>query len=173
MTNQLFSLALDSISIGRRRSSGYGKVRNCKMFRDDLRHENINLNPVECILRECGDKLIREVANEAAAINQIEWRDLERIMAQVFEEIGFRVTLTNGSKDGGKDLILFCVSPNRIDGRFTQNKYYVELKHWRSGQLVGANPIQKLIEVSVRDEISGLAIYSTSGFASKLIQENI
>jgi hypothetical protein len=59
-------------------------------------------------------------------LDHLEWRDLERMMARVMEGLGFKVTLTPPSKDGGKDLILtfldwderdeqsLLVSPQRI-----------------------------------------------------------
>jgi hypothetical protein len=94
-------------------------------------------------------------------------------MAQVYEEIGFKVILTDGSKDGGKDIVLFCLSSNRIDGLFGLKKYYVELKHWRSGKKANNNPIQKLLEVTAKDAASGAALFSTSGFASKISEQGI
>jgi CRISPR/Cas system CSM-associated protein Csm3 (group 7 of RAMP superfamily) len=173
MTHQLFSAALNDIRLGRDVSRGLGKVKSSKMFRNDQFYEDLLIDPIENILRECGDKLIWQIANEAKCLDKIEWRDLERIMAQVFEEIGFKVILTDGSKDGGKDIILFCLSSDRIDGVFGVKKYYIELKHWRSGKAVSEKPIQKLLEISAKEEATAAALFSTSGFASQISQKGI
>lgn len=173
MTHQLFSAALNDIRLGRGVNRGLGKVKSSKMFRNDHFYEDLLIDPIENILRECGDKLIRQIANEAKCLDEIEWRDLERIMAQVFEEIGFKVILMAGSKDGGKDIVLFCLSSDRIDGVFGLKKYYVELKHWRSGKAVSEKPIQKLLEISAKEEATGAALFSTSGFASQISEKGI
>ncbi len=53
-------------------------------------------------------KLIELVAKTPENLESLEWRDLERMISELFEGIGFKTTLTPSSKDGGKDVILEC-----------------------------------------------------------------
>ncbi|RMG56021.1 MAG: restriction endonuclease [Acidobacteria bacterium] len=173
VTQQLLLAAFDAINFGYGVTKGLGKVKSCKMQREDTICENAKLDRVEIILRECGDKLIRQIVIETQSLNKIEWRDLERIVAQIYEELGFKVILTEASKDGAKDIILFCLSSDRIGGLFSAKKYYVELKHWRSGKAVNSKFVRKALEVSTRDGVNGLTLFSTSGFASNISLEGI
>jgi restriction system protein len=69
---------------------------------------------------------------------KIEWRDVERVVAEIFSGIGSKVELIPSSKDGGKDVILEC----KENG--TSKTYTIEIKHWRSGQRVGEKKIKNL-----------------------------
>jgi restriction system protein len=99
------------------------------------------------------------VARDPFALEHLEWRDLERMMARVMEGIGFDVVLTPPSKDGGKDLILSC---KVRDG---ERIYIVELKHWRSGVRVGKKAVKDFLSVMVSEGRSGALFLSTSGYA--------
>ena len=103
-------------------------------------------------------------------IYSLEWRDLERILALVFEEIGYKVKLTQASNDGGKDIILYCVSNGNNKGK-TQSNYYVEIKHWQQETKVSKGIVNKLLEVSIRDEATGSIFLSTSGFSTNVLDE--
>jgi hypothetical protein len=58
------------------------------------------------ILRTCTQKLIELIGKNPNALEEIEWRDLERIIAELFMGLGFKVVLTPPAKDGGKDVII-------------------------------------------------------------------
>ena len=91
------------------------------------RAKNEDVSPVVRAVQFLSRTLARLIARNSRALDEIEWRDLERLLAEVFEELGFDVELTPSSKDGGKDLVLSCLICGH--GR----KYFVEVKHWRSG----------------------------------------
>ena len=82
-------------------------------------------------------------------------------MAEVFHGIGFEVTLTPPSKDGGKDLVLRCQSNG------TKKTYFVELKHWISGEKVSRGFVRKF-EIIVRKHADDGLLISTSGFTKSL-----
>lgn len=103
--------------------------------------------------------LARKVAEGCLPLSGVEWRDLERILAEVFEGLGFSVVLTPPSKDGGKDLVLTCKVSSE---RWT---YVVEVKHWNSGKRVGDKVVMDLTEVVCRGSRAGGLILSTSGFS--------
>lgn len=119
---------------------------------------------VRQILVAVSRRLATMIAADPARLDQVEWRDLERIMAEVFEGLGFTVELTPGSKDEGKDLVLQCV----VSG--WKRTYLVEIKHWRSGKRVGARRISDFLSVVVRENSDGGLYLSTSAFTSDAVE---
>lgn len=83
----------------------------------------------------------------------------------MFDGIGFQVTLTPGSKDGGKDVVLACT----VKGR--QAEYYVEIKHWRSSTKVGSGAVEKLLKVVVEEKKAGGLFLSTYGFTESAFEQ--
>ncbi|MEM6840506.1 MAG: restriction endonuclease [Cyanobacteria bacterium P01_C01_bin.120] len=113
-------------------------------------------------------QLARLVANDPQGLEDLEWRDMERMLAAVFQGLGFDVTLTPSSKDGGKDLVLECIAQG------DKQSYVVEIKHWRSGQRVGKRYISDFVSVVARENRDGglyLATYGYSGDALKALTE--
>lgn len=113
-------------------------------------------------------QLARLIASDPRGLEDLEWRDMERMLAAVFQGLGFDVTLTPSSKDGGKDLILECI----VKG--DKLSYVVEVKHWRSGQRVGKRYISDFINVVARENRNGglyLATYGYSGDAFEALTE--
>jgi restriction system protein len=89
---------------------------------------------VQILIKGISHEFAELVAKHPDTLDHLEWRDLERMMERVMSGLGFSVTLTPPSKDGGKDLILTC---NIKQG---QQSYIVELKHWRD-EPIGDEPI--------------------------------
>lgn len=113
-------------------------------------------------------ELARAVASDPKSLDEIEWRDMERMLAEVFDDLGFDVELTSSSKDGGKDIVLECTFQG------TRQTYIVEVKHWRSGQRVGTRYISDFVNVVAREKRDGglyLATYGYSGDACEAIAE--
>ena len=88
----------------------------------------------------------------------MEWRDMERMLASVFEGLGFRVELTAPSKDGGKDIILEC----SISG--ANQSYLVEVKHWRSKQKVDQSYVSHFVDVVANERRHGGLYLATYGY---------
>ncbi|MER8808250.1 restriction endonuclease [Mesorhizobium australicum] len=120
---------------------------------------------VRIMLRELSERFARLIARDPGALAYLEWRDVERTVAEVFDGLGFRVTLTAGSKDGGKDVILEC----EVAGK--QATYYVEIKHWRSSTRVGADAVRKLLKVIVTEKKAGGLFLSTYGFTENAFEQ--
>lgn len=114
---------------------------------------------VQILIRGISHEFARLVAENPETLDELEWRDLERMMERVMSGLGFSVTLTPPSKDGGKDLILTC---NVKQG---EQSYIVELKHWRSGKGVGKIAVRDFLQVIVTENRSGGLFLSTSGYA--------
>lgn len=119
---------------------------------------------VSRILRETSQRLAAVIARDGNALASMEWRDVERLIAEVFDGLGFKSELTPSSKDGGKDVIASC----QVKGNVAT--YYVEIKHWRSATRVGSNSVQDLLSVVVSENASGGLFLSTYGFTSNAFQ---
>ncbi|PRP71004.1 endonuclease [Chromobacterium amazonense] len=125
---------------------------------------SLNLSQINIIRREMSRKLISLIVQDPRNLDEIEWREMERLLAEVFEGLGFEVQLTPGSKDGGKDIVLTCQVASK------EHTYYVEVKHWRSRQRVGTGAISEFLNIIVNEQISGGLYLSTYGFCSNAIE---
>ncbi|WP_194869514.1 restriction endonuclease [Myxococcus sp. AB025B] len=117
------------------------------------------------VLREVSGVFARKIAASPEALAHLEWRDVERVMAEVFDGLGFEVKLTPGSKDGGKDVVLAC----NVRGR--RAEYYVEIKHWRSATRVGRAAVERLLKVVAEEKKDGGVFLSTYGFTSNAFEQ--
>ena len=128
--------------------------------------ENVDLaEEVKVIMTAVSSRFAKMIAKSPDVLDELEWRDLERVMAEVFDGIGFSVELTPGSKDGGKDIVLQC----NVEGR--QCEYVVELKHWRSRQRVGGGYLRSFLKVIVREGRSGGLFLSTYGCCDNAFEQ--
>jgi HJR/Mrr/RecB family endonuclease len=111
------------------------------------------------ILEQSSQLLAQCVADYPSALETIEWRDFERMLAAVFEGLGFGVTCGRGSKDGGVDLRLTTAS----------NTYVVQAKHWVSGKRVGGSTLQATVTLAMLEGHGGAIVLSTSGFTRNAV----
>jgi hypothetical protein len=133
---------------------------NQHFFNINFKIPEIALN----IIRAMSDQIARLIASAPQALNEIEWRDLERLMAVVFEGLGCEVELTPSSKDGGKDIIL------KIPFEDDVKNYIVEIKHWRSQKLVGSKPLADFVHVIAHEQRDGGIFYASSGYSTKEVE---
>lgn len=124
--------------------------------------ERVDL-PVVAIVAEFSRALARRLALSPGELADVEWRDLERLLAEVCGALGFETTLTRSGKDGGFDLEL------RADG----NVYLVEVKHWSAPDLVGPNIVSRFAEVVVTQRAERGLLLSTSGFRRAVLRERL
>lgn len=115
------------------------------------------------IIRQAMRAVAERLAQAPDEIGTIEWRDLERVLREVFEGMGFDTTLTRSSKDDGFDLELVT---NTERGKET---YLVEVKHWTE-QKPGKTYLKKLVRVTARQKASYGILLSSSGFAPSIFE---
>lgn len=106
--------------------------------------------------------LAETIAENPSSLRAVEWRDLERTIAEVFSALGFRVELTPGSKDGGKDIIL---SFNHLRKSLC---FFVEIKHWSSP--VGPSSVKRFLHLIAHMGVSGGLMLATSGFSKQTFE---
>jgi restriction system protein len=115
---------------------------------------------VQILIRAVSHEFAKLVSQSPDALDHLEWRDVERMMARVMAGLGFKCELTPPSKDGGKDLILAWKA------RSGDQSFIVELKHWRSGKRVGRKDVSDFMSVIVAESRTGGLFLSTSGYAA-------
>jgi hypothetical protein len=115
----------------------------------------------QALIRSISHEFAKSVAADPEMLDQLEWRDLERMMARILEGLGFKVTLTPPSKDGGKDLVLIYSAAK------SDLSVIIELKHWRSQKKVGPTSVADFLQVIIKEGRAGGLFISTSGFTSE------
>jgi restriction system protein len=125
---------------------------------------DLNKLNIEQILKLSSQRFAEEIVKNPGELMTLEWRDLERMVAELFEGLSFKVTLTPSSKDGGKDIILEC------NNRGTDESYIVEIKHWRSQQRVGGDSIREFLSVICSEKRKSGLFLSTYGFTDNAFE---
>lgn len=120
---------------------------------------------LEFIVRTAMRAIAVAVAEDPDCLREVEWRDLERVLREVFEQLGFTTTLTRSGNDGGFDLELKYIENGK------QKVVLVEVKHWAgSGKKPGKPVLRSLVNVVARATAgtTGLLLSSTD-FTADLV----
>lgn len=87
--------------------------------------------------------------------HELNWREFERLVGELFRHKGYSVEVTGGGgTDGGVDLVL------RRDGK----RYLVQCKHWRNRR-VGVKPVRELLGVVVAETADGGFVVTSGQFS--------
>lgn len=121
------------------------------------------VSPLATIVRQFSRVLALALARAPEALADMEWRDLERVLAEVCEGLGFQTTLTRSTKDGGFDVAV------EADGL----RYLIEVKHWSAPALVDAGVISQFAEVVVSQAAARGLLLSSSGFRPTVLAERL
>jgi hypothetical protein len=113
---------------------------------------------VVTLIRNCMKDIALRVARNPEELDDVEWRDLERLLREVFEGLGFDTLLTASSKDGGFDL--------RLEAG--EEVFLVEVKHWK--QAVGPGVVNGFLKVSAREEAKASLLLASGGFTGALFE---
>ncbi|BAQ82819.1 restriction endonuclease [Pseudomonas sp. St29] len=120
---------------------------------------------LDVIVRTAMKAIASEIAKNPRCLRDIEWRDLERVMREVFELLGFTTELTRSGKDGGFDIRLESKEHGET------HVFLVEIKHWlASGKKPGSNVLSSLVDVvaKVGGKTKGILL-SSSGFTRDIL----
>jgi len=150
--------------IARRVRPGIIELLDIPSLRDWVRRIDIESDidklEIEQIMKAVSNRLAALVAEDFQNLDKIEWRQFERLIADVFDGLGFEVTLTPESKDKGKDVILEFTAGGK------KCVYIVEIKHWRSGKRVLGETVKNFVYVMVREKQDGGLFLAPYGFAN-------
>ncbi|WP_052248557.1 restriction endonuclease [Chryseobacterium taiwanense] len=125
---------------------------------------NLNTHEYEDIIKIVSKTFIEKIAEDSNFLLKIEWRELEKTIAELFEGLAFDVILTPPSKDGGKDIILEIIKKG------IPHKYIVEIKHWKSKQMVGQKSVKEFLKVICNEKRESGLFLSTYGFTSNAFE---
>jgi HJR/Mrr/RecB family endonuclease len=109
------------------------------------------------ITREYLKRAAMIIAQRPEELNSVPWRTLEELLGETLAELGFDVTVTPATGDGGKDAVVRAI----VRGHGVT--YYVELKHWKTSR-VGASTVRRFLELTARDDVDGGLYLATAGY---------
>lgn len=175
-SNELIDVSFDELRIGDLvgfeivvGSKGQTAINIGRDFRkfddDEIDDDEIDIGEeVRLAIESLSSQLAVMIAKNPAALEYIEWRDLERLIAEVFSGLGFDAELTPSSKDGGKDVVVICKVSNET------RSYAVEIKHWRLGNRVGNGVIMEFLHVIARENRNGGLFLATGGYCDNAFE---
>lgn len=104
--------------------------------------------------------ILSNIAKEPDLIHKCSPREFEELVCEMLDKKGYKVNLTNQTRDGGKDIIIV---ENNLLGSFL---IYVECKHYSPDRPIGVNLVRELYgTISADEATAGLLI--TSSYFSK------
>lgn len=114
-----------------------------------------------CVIQET---LIDRIKGDSSEIMKMTGREFERFMAELFEKDGYQVSLTQPTRDGGRDIILF---QQTVLGK---NLYYVECKRYAAHRKVSVDVIDRLYSVVTRERATKGIVVTSSSFTEPAIR---
>lgn len=122
----------------------------------------ITLSPVN-------DQVLKYLSEHPESFYQLTDNDFEIVMAEIYSKLGYDVTRTKATRDGGKDLII------RIPEKLGDFIYYVECKKYAAKRPIGVGIIKNLVGTINTDRVNGGILATTSFFTRdvyKFISDN-
>ena len=120
------------------------------------------INPEESpiiILSPINDNVLKYLSEHMDEFYKLTGREFERVMAEIYSKLGYDVTLTQATRDGGKDII---IRKPEIIGDFI---YYVECKQYSPKNSVNVGIVRNFVGTVVTDKVNGGIIATTSFFS--------
>jgi len=115
-------------------------------------------------LTEVSQTLLKELAESPEELRRVSPRFFEKIVAEIFRRMNYKVLLTQSTRDGGKDI--YAVGNNGI-GSFM---YIIECKKHSPSNPVGVGIVRSLYGV-VEAERATAGIVATTSFFTKDAKE--
>lgn len=124
---------------------------------DQEKKIDIEESPI-IILSPINEKVLKFLSENPDALYQLSGNDFEIVMSEIYSRLGYDVTRTQATRDGGKDIII-----RRTDtlGDFI---YYVECKKYAAQRPVGVGIIRNLLATVNTDRVNGGILATTSFF---------
>lgn len=110
------------------------------------------------LVESVSDDLLMRLRDQPSLIHEIPGRKFEELVAELLRLQGYRVTLTQRSRDGGKDMFA-----HKDDG-VVKSLFLVECKRYAPQKLVGVKLVREFWGVIEADRATGGVLVTTSGF---------
>lgn len=111
--------------------------------------------------------LIQSINHRISTLDSLSWQDFERLIAELLERDGYKITQMQGSKDGGVDVIGYKDMP--LTGTY---KVLMQAKKYALHRKVGLSLVRELADtVSELDASKGVLVttsYLTSGALNRI-----
>ena len=108
--------------------------------------------------------LLEKISENPDMVYKISPRQFEEVVFKILDNLGFDVTLTKQSHDGGKDLI---ITQKSVLGEYVT---YVECKKFRRDRPVSIGIVKELYGTVLGDSVTAGLIITTSLFSKEAIQ---
>lgn len=109
----------------------------------------ITLSPVN-------DQVLKYLSEHPESFYQLTDNDFEIVMAEIYSKLGYDVTRTKATRDGGKDLII------RIPEILGDFIYYVECKKYNPKRPIGIGIIRSFVGTVNTDRVNSGILATTS-----------
>ena len=140
-----------------------------EIFQPDAEKKiDIDESPV-IVLSPVNEQVLKYLAENPKEFYNLTDTDFEIVMAEIYARLGYGVTRTQSTCDGGKDII---IRKPEILGDFI---YYVECKKYAPNRHIGVGIIRNLVGTVTTDRVNGGILATTSFFtkpARDFILEN-
>lgn len=115
-------------------------------------------------IRLINTSIIDKINRNPNIIYQMGSRHFEELVAELFDKEGYKVTLTQATRDGGKDLLI--IEQKRI-GNFI---IYVECKNYSMNNPVGVRLVRELYGTVMADNATAGVLVTSSYFSNPAVE---
>lgn len=122
-----------------------------------------NRREIQIDLNEINSELIAYLAKHPEYLRHLHHRKFEELIADIFRNKGFDITLTPETRDGGKDIIALYKSP------FGHQMFIVECKKYKEDNKVGVELVRGLYGVKTAERYNQAILVTTSSFTKDAI----
>lgn len=115
-------------------------------------------------IKVVNESILEQVNKSPSIIHEFTPRKFEEFVCDLIEHYGYKVKLTQQTRDGGKDLI---IAENRLLGNFL---FYVECKKYRQDRSIGVKLVRELYGVISADRATAGMLVTSSYFSKDAIE---
>lgn len=121
-----------------------GEVENSK-------HLQVDLNDIN-------SELIANLSKHPELLRELNHRKFEELIAEIFRNKGYEITLTPKTRDGGKDIIALYKSP------FGHQMFIIECKRYKEDNKVGVELVRGLYGIKTAERYNQALLVTSSTF---------
>ncbi|WP_161728058.1 MULTISPECIES: restriction endonuclease [unclassified Methylibium] len=107
-------------------------------------------------------RMLEALHNSPDLFQKLSHRDFEKLIAEIFDGLGYEVELTKRTRDGGRDVIAIRRAEVNL-------RYLIECKHPDKRKTIGVRPVRELLGVKA-DNRASKAILATTAYFSQEAQ---